>query len=257
MKTLIKTIIVDDENNARKVLENFLNSYCPQIQLVGQAQNSAEAAQLLEQREVDLMFLDIEMPHQNGIAFLQELHELGKPLPYVIFVTAYNEFAINALKLNALDYLLKPLDIEELIKAVDKVVADQVSQKSNTLTLLENFQYTDLQKRKMTLPHIHGFDVVSLEDIILLKADNNYTEVYIQNKVQPILVSKTLKYFDDLISSSGFFRAHKSYLINMNHIISYQNGKGGTLILNQDLSCELAPAKKKDFLIAFQKNNLI
>lgn len=254
----LKTLIVDDEKNARNVLQNFIQSYCPSLDIVDAVKNTAEAKEVLEAHEIDLMFLDIEMPHQNGIDFLNEMHQSQQLLPYVIFVTAYNEHAIQALKLNALDYLLKPVDIEELITAVNKAGMEQQQklQQENTIHLLENISIQEQQKKKITLPHLNGFDVVPISEIIMLKADNNYTEVYIKGQ-KPAILSKTLKHFEDILEKVGFFRVHKSYLVNLNHIEGYQNGKGGQLNLSEGLYCELAPSKKKSFLLQFQKMNEI
>ncbi len=242
----LKTIIVEDEQTSREILKNYLTKYCPTVEVIGEAENIDDALVLIRNNELDLVFLDVEMPYGSGFDLLEKL---GNTNFEVVFVTAYNQYAIEALNNHASYYLLKPISIDELIKAVDYV--KQLRTKENELqntVLVPKISATD---SKITIPTQDGFEVLEMKNIMYCKADDNYTEIYLENK-QKKLVSKTLKYFEDILKENGFARIHKSYLVNVSYIASYKKGKGGTISLSNGKELSVSASKKADFLSYFK-----
>ncbi len=242
----LRTIIVEDEQTSRKILRNYLAKYCPTVEVLGEAQNIDEALLLIRNTDLDLIFLDVEMPYGSGFDLLDKL---GKTDFEVVFVTAYNQYAIEALNKHASYYLLKPISIDDLIKAVDYVT--ELKQKENELQNSVLVPKTNLTDQKITIPTQDGFEVLEMKDIIYCKADDNYTELFLENGHKK-LVSKTLKYFEDLLKENGFARIHKSYLVNVSYITSYRKGKGGTVFLRNGKELSVSASKKSDFLSYFK-----
>ena len=245
MKNL-KTIIVEDEHTSREILKNYLTKYCPTVEVLGEAQNIDEAMVLIRNNDLDLVFLDVEMPYGSGFDLLDKFDKTDFE---VVFVTAYNQYAIEALNNHASYYLLKPISIDELIKSVDYVT--QIKVKENELqhaVLIPKISATD---NKITIPTQDGFEVLEIKDIIYCKADDNYTEIFLENN-QKKLVSKTLKYFEDLLKDTGFARIHKSFLVNVSYIASYKKGKGGTISLTNGKELSVSASKKAEFLSYFK-----
>lgn len=240
----LNTIIVEDEANSREILSNYLSKYCPDVSLVGEAESIDEAKKLLKKNKVDLVFLDVEMPFGTGFDFLDQLPERTFE---TVFVTAYDQYAIDALNNHAAYYLMKPINIDELIKAVDYV--KEIRQKEDTL--VDRVLQPKLNKveGKITLPQQDGFQILNVSDILYCKADDNYTEIYLENK--KILVSKTLKYFEEALSDFTFARIHKSYLVNVNEVIKYKKGKGGSVVVSNGRELLVSAAKKKELLAYF------
>jgi two-component system LytT family response regulator len=234
----LKAIIVEDEQLSRDILKNYLAKYCPSVTVIDEASNVDEALQLLRKVEIDLLFLDVEMPY--GTAF-DLLDQLGPRDFETVFVTAYDQYAKDALNQQAAYYLLKPIEIDELIKAVDTV--KHIKQRENEVQLdvaiktTSSHQLTD----KITIPTQEGFDVIPIKDIIYCAADDNYTHIYLKDSKK--LVSKTLKHFDILLSDKGFCRIHKSYLINTAQVTGYVKGKGGSVLLDQ-IELPVSPSRK-------------
>ena len=243
---ILKTIIVEDEQTSREILKNYLGKYCPTVEVVGEAENIDEAMELIEKHELDLVFLDVEMPYGSGFDLLEKL---GNTTFEVVFVTAYNQYAIDALNNHASYYLLKPISIDELIKAVDYVTT--LRSKESELQNVGLVPKIKVNEGKITIPTQDGFEVLEMKDIMYCKADDNYTEIFLENKHKK-LVSKTLKYFEDILKESGFARIHKSYLVNVSYIISYKKGKGGTVSLSNGKELSVSASKKADFLSYFK-----
>ncbi len=242
----LKTIIVEDEQTSREILKNYLTKYCPTITVVGEASNIDEAMILIRNNELDLIFLDVEMPYGSGFDLLDKFDETDFE---VVFVTAYNQYAIEALNNHASYYLLKPISIDELIKAVDYVSQIKIKEKQlQDAVLVPKINVTD---HKITIPTQDGFEVLEMKDIIYCKADDNYTELFLNNN-QKKLVSKTLKYFEDILKESGFARIHKSFLVNVSYIASYKKGKGGTVSLSNGKELSVSASKKAEFLSYFK-----
>lgn len=243
---LLKSIVVEDEENSRVLLKNYLAKYCPNIDIVGEATNIDEALALIRQNNLDLVFLDVEMPFGNAFDLLEKVGNINFE---TIFVTAYNQYALEALNAHASYYLMKPISIDELIKAVDYVT--EIKKKEQELAnqvLVTKSQFVD---GKITIPQQNGFEVLDTADILYCKADDNYTEIYLSNNKKK-LVSKTLKYFEDILKDSGFARVHKSYLVNVNHVVKYIKGKGGSVLLSNGKEVMVSAAKKSE-LLSFYK----
>lgn len=240
----LNAIIVEDEANSREILSNYLTKYCPEVNLAGEAASIEEAKALLGKQDIDLVFLDVEMPFGTGFDFLEQLPDRTFE---TVFVTAYNQYAIDALNNHAAYYLMKPINIDELIKAVDYV--KEIRQKEDALedqVLKPKLNKVD---GKITLPQQDGFQVLNVSDILYCKADDNYTEIYLLNK--KILVSKTLKYFEEALSEFTFARIHKSYLVNVNEVVKYRKGKGGSVVVSNGKELLVSASKKKDLLAYF------
>lgn len=242
---MLQAILIEDEANSREILRNYLAKYCPEVNLVGEASSIKEGLALLKTHELDLVFLDVEMPFGNAFDLLDQVPDRTFE---TVFVTAYNHYALDALNNHAAYYLMKPISIDELIIAVDYV--KQIRQKENALQ--DKILKTNLKsvEGKITLPQQDGFQVLNIADIIYCKADDNYTEIYLENK--KIVVSKTLKYFEDALSEFPFARIHKSYLVNVNEVVKYVKGKGGSVIVSNGKELLVSSSKKKDLLAFFE-----
>ncbi len=240
----LTAIIVEDEANSREILSNYLAKYCPDVSLAGEAASIEEAKELIGKYTVDLVFLDVEMPFGTGFDFLDQMPERTFE---TVFVTAYNQYAIEALNNHAAYYLMKPINIDELINAVAYV--REIRKKEDALedqVLKPKLNKVD---GKISLPQQDGFQVLNVSDILYCKADDNYTEIYLVNK--KILVSKTLKYFEAALSEFPFARIHKSYLVNVNEVVKYKKGKGGSVVVSNGKELLVSAAKKKELLAYF------
>ena len=241
----IKAIIIEDEAIGRDILRNYISKYCPNVQLLGEASNIKDGQKLIKENELDLVFLDVEMPYGSGFDLLEKIENQTFE---TIFVTAYDHYAIEALNNQATYYLLKPISIDELIKGVGLVT--EIKEKENKLENAVLIPKSTSNLNKITIPQQDGFEVVAINDILFCKADDNYTEIYFENKKK--LVSKTLKYFEDLLKESSFVRVHKSYLVNVNEIVKYKKGKGGSVILSNEKEIMVSSSKKANLLSYFK-----
>lgn len=240
----LNAIIVEDEENSREILRNYLTKYCPKVTILGEAANVDEALVLIRKHDLDLVFLDVEMPFGNAFDLLDKV---GDRQFETVFVTAYNNYAMDALNAHASYYLLKPISIDTLIEAVDYVL--EIKEKENRLQHAVLRPKTNQVTGKITIPMQNGFEVLQLEDILYCQADDNYTHIFLKDTKK--LVSKTLKYFDDILAENGFSRVHKSYLVNVNHIVEYKKGKGGSVVLSNNKEISVAPSRKKELLAFF------
>lgn len=241
----LNAILIEDEANSREILRNYLAKYCPDVNLVGEASTIKEGLALITKNNLDLVFLDVEMPFGNAFDLLDQIPDRTFE---TVFVTAYNQYAMDALNNHAAYYLMKPISIDELIKAVNYV--QEIRQKEDALEdriLKPNLKNVE---GKITIPQQDGFQVLNVADIIYCKADDNYTEIYLENK--RIVVSKTLKYFEDALQDFPFSRIHKSYLVNVNEVVKYVKGKGGSVIVSNGKELLVSASKKKDFLAFFE-----
>ncbi|QXP56064.1 response regulator transcription factor [Cellulophaga sp. HaHa_2_95] len=241
----LKAILVEDEANSREILRNYLAKYCPDVTLIGEAATIKEGLALIHDNELDLVFLDVEMPFGNAFDLLEQVPERTFE---TVFVTAYNNYAMDALNNHAAYYLMKPISIDELIKAVDYV--KEIRQKENALEDRILKPKLSTVEGKITIPQQDGFQVLNVADIMYCKADDNYTEIYINDK--RIVVSKTLKYFEDALADFSFARVHKSYVVNVNEVVKYVKGKGGSVILSNGKELLVSASKKKDLLAYFE-----
>ncbi|MEP0986141.1 LytTR family DNA-binding domain-containing protein [Ekhidna sp.] len=247
----MKVLIIDDEEKSRKLLKLLLEENCPRISEISSAGNLQEGVRLINEIEPEIVFLDIEMPGYSGI----QLFEFFAPEQIkfqVIFTTAYSEYAVKAFKLNAVDYLLKPLRDEQVAAAVDKAI-DELgkSQINERLTELRNTLQASKVK-KIGLPVSNGVLFVKFEDLILLEADRMYTKVYTSSNGE-ILVSKPLKFFVDMLSeATEFYKPHRSYLINLKFLKQYVSSDGGYIVMENDKAVSISKDKKDEFLQLMQ-----
>ncbi|MFK7746980.1 MAG: LytR/AlgR family response regulator transcription factor [Kordia sp.] len=241
----LQTIIVEDEEISREILKKYVAKYCPNVNVIGEASNIEDALILIRNNELDLVFLDVEMPFGNAFDLLEKV---GDRSFETIFVTAYDHYAIEALNSHASYYLLKPISIDELIKAVDHVI----SVKSKEERMEDAVLTTNIETiiGKITIPQQDGFEVLNVAEIVYCKADDNYTEIYVNNS--KIVVSKTLKYFEEALSQYPFARVHKSYLVNVNEVVKYRKGKGGSVVLSNGKEVLVSSTKKANLLSYFK-----
>jgi two-component system LytT family response regulator len=242
----LRAIIVEDEETSRDILKNYIKKYCPNVAVLGEAANIEEALVLIRNNDLDVVFLDVEMPYGNAFDLLEKVGDINFE---TIFVTAYNHYAMDALNAHASYYLMKPISIDELIKAVD-YVAD-VKLKEDALQDQILIPKTKNIAGKITIPQLDGFDILNTDDIMYCKADDNYTEIYLNNNKKK-LVSKTLKYFEEALNHSNFARVHKSYLVNVNEVVKYVKGKGGSVVLSNGKEIIVSASKKAGLLSFFK-----
>lgn len=241
----MRAIIVEDEEVSRKILRNYLGKYCPNVELLGEANNIEDGLKLIEENELDLVFLDVEMPFGTGFDLLDKVENRTFE---TVFVTAYDHYAIEALNNHASYYLLKPISIDELIKAVNIVA--EIKEKENELQHAVLSPKNLSTSEKITIPQQDGFEVLDVNDIVFCKADDNYTEIHLENS--KMLVSKTLKYFEDVLAKHSFVRIHKSYLVNITAITKYKKGKGGSVIVSNGKEILVSASKKANLLSYFK-----
>lgn len=243
----IRSIIIDDELNNCENLKNILERYCPEVEVSGMAHNATEGLELITKENPQLIFLDVQMPGGSGFDLLESIK---KPTFDVVFVTAYNQYAIKAIRQSAIDYLLKPVNILELKEAVSRV-GEKINNKDNEneklLNYLDNQRNTKSQ-RKIALPSIERLLFVKVEDIIRCKGENNYTHFYLLDG-SSILVSKTLKEYEEILSEEKFIRVHQSHLINARHVVSFEKRDGGYLKMS-DGSTVTISRQRKEFVLS-------
>lgn len=245
----IKALIVDDEKTAREIMSGYLKKYCPDVELLGEADNIKTASALIHDLQPDLVFLDVEMPFGNAFDLLDELMEVNFE---TVFVTAYSNYAIQALNCSAAYYLLKPVDIDELTAAVEKVRKrkQQSDSISPTKILVENLQSVNSQFQKVVLPLMEGFEVVQAGDIIRCEANDNFTLFHLADQ-RKILICRTLKFYEEALTSLGFVRIHKSHLINILHMKKYIKGKGGQVVMADGSVVDVSPNRKDELMKKF------
>lgn len=244
MSNEIKAIIVDDSAPARRLLRLMLTSLAPDVNILAEAANVPEAVTAISQTNPDVVFLDIEMPGQSGLQLAEKLSNSGAACE-IVFTTAYNQYAIRAFRLSAVDYLLKPIEEQQLLEAVEKVR----TLKSNRQTserlkaVLQNMQHDT--SHTLTVPVLNGYLFLQLSDILYLKADGAYTHIYLQAK-PPVTVSKNLKYFEAALNGlPGFVRVHRSYLINTSHIVKYDKADRGSVVMSDDTVIDVARERRE------------
>lgn len=243
----IKSVIVEDELAAREVLKNYLSKYCPQVEVIGEAQNIKEAVPLLHDLKPQLVFLDVEMPFGNAFDVLEACKDLHFE---TIFVTAFSEYSLKALNQSAAYYLLKPISIEELIVAVNKVHQHIMNHEifNRNKIIIENFKEPKPEKQQVILPTLEGFEVVKMEEIVRLRGNGNFTDIYLQNGTKK-MVCRFLKHFTEILPLP-FLRVHKSHIVNLTFVKGYN--KGGFLTLHDNTEIEVSATYKDDFLKKFK-----
>ena len=244
---MIKTILVDDEPRGLSALRRLLELYCPDIKIIGECLDTHRAIEHIQLLEPELVFLDIAMPDKNGFDLLNEL----SPVKFeIIFVTAHNEYTIQAFKYSAVDYLLKPVEEDLLIEAVRRAtqrIADRASANQVETFLYNLRKLRTPAEMKLCIPDMKGFRVVELADIIYCESESSYTIFHLQNG-QTITASKSIMEYELLLEHSGFCRVHKSFLVNLQHIREYVRGEGGSVMLTNGKTIEVSRRKKEVFL---------
>lgn len=243
---MIRALIIDDEASARDGLKRIVKQYCPEITIVGTGENVKEAIYLINQHAPDLVFLDIEMPNGNGFTLFDTFKS---PQFETIFITAYEEYAIKAFRVAALDYLTKPVDYRQLRDSIDKLNNKRkIELKEQRIELLiKNITNKPLEFNKIVLPDYNGFTLVDISDILYCKADGSYTEVYlIDGKV--ITTSRLLKAFEELLPNETFFRIHRSYLVNLNLIKRFNKSDGFQVVMENHIVLDVSERNKKELV---------
>lgn len=240
----MKAIIIEDEAQAISALKSELSIHCPDVIVTGEAKSVKEGIPLIKNLKPDLIFLDIQLSDGLGFDILTVLKEEKFK---VIFTTAYSQYAIKAIKFSALDYLLKPIDSEELIQAIDKFKSmNSSSDLTKIETLLFNLQNPE-KRKKIILNTTEGISIFETDTILKCSAESNYTQVYFTNGKKQ-LFSKTLKEFEELLEHSGFERVHHSHIINLNHLLSFVNKDGGYVILSDKSTVPVSQRKKTQLM---------
>ena len=241
----IKAILVDDEPKSRNNLHDLLQEYCRQVEIVGEAASATEALKLIKQQEPELIFLDIEMPGGSGFDLLKSLNDQNFE---VIFVTAFDQYGIQAVKFCAIDYILKPIDIFELSKAVEKAQAQILRKKENRrlVELVANIDRPEDEKR-IALPLADKIEFIVVNQIVRLEADGNYTRIFMDCKKE-YLVCKTLKEYQEILEHHNFLRTHQSHLINCRKIAAYIKTDGGYILMTDGSSVPISRQKRDDVL---------
>ena len=243
---MLTAIIIDDETSSRNSLRKKRTNHCHDISIIGECENGEEGIKLLTEKSPDIIFLDVEMPRMNGFTMLQQLQNKNFE---VICITAYDHYAIKAIKFSALDYLVKPVEVEDLKEAVYKAAAKRklsfVNDRLNLL--LHNFLLDKKVHQRIAIPSMKGLQFIETDSIIYLEAQSNYTCFYLLNNAK-ITVAKTLKDYEELLPSSIFIRIHHSYIINKNLVDKYIIGDGGQVVMNNGLVPDVARRKKEEFI---------
>jgi len=244
---MLTTIIIDDEPKGRMALREKLASYCSNIQVVAEAADGREALVLIQIHHPQLIFLDIEMPVMNGFEMLNAIREKNF---HIIFTTAYDQYAIKAIRYAAFDYLLKPVDIEELKNAVSKIENIENKNLSKQVELMQqNLQQPKKNFNKLAVPAFDGLHFFDINTVVHIEAQSNYSIIYFSDN-RKITASKTLKDFEDLLPDDLFFRVHHSHLINLQYIKRYIKGDGGQVELENGKLVDISRRKKDEFLKA-------
>ncbi len=240
----MKIFIVEDEDHSRKTLINFLTKYVNNIEIIGSSTLVSESIKLIVELKPDLIFLDIDLPDGNGFEVLEGISE---PVPKVIFVTAYNQYAVKAFQVSAIDYLLKPIDPLLLKKAVQKALDDPINLENKNHLETLSLNSTTEGIKKLALPTQNGIQLVKVENIIRAEADGNYSLIFIKNQ-KPIMISKSLKTVGDWLEGLRFYRIHHSHIVNLDYIQQYIKGEGGIVVLEDGSELEVSRRKKENFL---------
>ena len=246
----IKSIIIEDEAQNRENLVRLIAGYCPQVEVAAQCASVAEARQDIIERHPDLVFLDIEMPGGNGFSLLESLPDVHFE---VIFVTAYDHYGIQAIKFSALDYILKSIDPDELRNAVEKASLKIAQKEENVrmLHLLQNAR-SEPSNRTIALSLADSIEFVPVQSIVRCESDSNYTTFFLKTGEQ-LIVSRTLKEFDELLAPHGFLRVHQSHLININEIKSYVKTDGGYIRMKDGATVSISRQRREMVLKALQR----
>jgi two-component system LytT family response regulator len=242
---MIKAIIVDDEPLCCQSLQLLLEQNCPDVAIVGIYNNGLAALAGIRSQQVDLVFLDVEMPRMSGFEMLEALGPVSFKL---IFTTSYDKYALNAFRVSAIDFLLKPIDRKELIAAVEKVrSASETLNNQQIELLLQKINHPSRSLTKIALPSIDGLEMVPIETILYGESNDNYTYIFLKNK-KKMLVTRSLKEMEELLEEHSFVRVHRSFLVNLNEVERYVRGDGGYVMMSDGKMIDVSRSKKEELL---------
>lgn len=246
----MNAVIIDDEKRSRESLELLVKDYCPEVNVLEMADSVATGVEAVKKHKPDILFLDIELQDGTGFDLLEKV--AGNNF-YVIFTTAFENYALRALKLSAVDYLLKPINADELKAAVKKAsdIIDKSNQESNFQLLLQNLQ-SNTGMHKIALPTSEGLTFINVHDIIRCQADGSYTHFFFKSQ-KKLLVSKKIKEYEELLSPYNFVRVHHSHLVNLDEVTKYVRGDGGYVVMSDGETVYVSKRKKEDFMSALNK----
>ena len=249
---MLKAIIIDDEPYCCEILAAMLESDCPGVEVIAICNNAQDGLTAIRQHSPDLVFLDVEMPKMNGFEMLEELPAINF---HLIFTTSYDQYALKAIRFSAIDYLLKPIDREELKRAVEKVKDRfQIPVPQQLEILLQKFKQPSRPVNKIALPTMEGLQMIPIETIVSCESDDNYTLLKLKNARLPdgqgkrLLVTRSLKEIEESLEQHSFIRVHRSYLVNLNEIEKYIKGEGGYLVMSDGTTIDVARNKKEVLL---------
>jgi two-component system, LytTR family, response regulator len=248
---MITATIVDDEPFCCESLATLLERYCPAVKVLDICYSASAALQSIQQHPPHILFLDIEMPHMNGFELLEKLPEINFQL---IFTTSFDQYAIKAIQFSALDYLLKPIEREELQKAVQKVVHGMHHPLPQQIEiLLHKLSHPAIPVNKIAIPTMEGLQMIFVETVISCTSDSNYTTLHLKNK-QKITASRTLKEIEEMLEDYSFARVHHSHLVNLNEVEKYVKGEGGYLVMSDGTTVDVSRSRKDMLLNKLQPN---
>jgi two-component system LytT family response regulator len=243
---LINAVLIDDEIDSNRILQTLLENYCPQVRVTGVADGVETATALIREMKPDLVFMDIEMTEGNAFDLLNRL----QPIQFhIIFVTAFDSHAVRAFRYNAIDYLLKPVNIRELCASIEKISTKyaETNMLERVQNMLENMSGANPVERKMAVPTANGLSFISLREVIRLEACGSYTVIHLQDRTK-VTATLGIKEYEDLLPDMLFFRIHHSHIINLNKIKSYQKGRGGYVTMDDNSFIEVASRRREGFM---------
>lgn len=242
----LRTILIDDEKSNREFLQVLLADHCPDVELVGTADGVESGLELIQEVQPDLVFLDIQMPTGTGFDLLEQVKEADFE---VVFVTAYDQYAIRAFRYSAVDYLLKPLDPDDLVLAVQRATRARLQEHGNDRLsgLLDNLKNLTGLPGKLIVPDQSGFEVLELEEIIRAEAERNYT-TFVLVSGRKVVSSKPIGHYEEMLQDRSFVRIHNSHLVNLRHLQRYTKGRGGLVVMSDGEELEVSRRKRDDFL---------
>ena len=244
---MIKAILIDDDKNLREGMKGLLSRFAPTIKIIGEADSVASGIEVMNRLEPQIVFLDIQLNDGTGFDILEKLAEQNKTInSNVVFITAHEQYAIKAFRFSALDFLLKPVDPEELQKVIVKIetVLENKNDYSHIDLLLENIRKNVDNFKRIALSTSDGIHLFDISDIIRCESTDNYTKFYIRNN-KPVLISKTLKEYEELLKEHNFERIHQSHLINLNYLKSYIKKDGGYVVLKDESRLPISQRKRE------------
>ena len=243
---MITALLIDDDDNLRAGMKSLLSRYAPEIAIMGEADSVKTGTELLLKTDPQVVFLDIHLGDGSGFDLLEEVNKRGKLNSQIVFITAHEQYAIKAFRFSALDFLLKPVDPDELEKVISKI--KNVLVKSDSVAhidlLLENIRRKVDNFKRIALSTADGIHLFEISDIIRCESEDNYTKFYIKNN-KPVLISKTLKEYEDLLTEHGFERIHQSHLINLAYLKSYIKKDGGYVVMADNSNLPISQRKKE------------